>query len=176
MWHQCHGTPFYLFNSDQKEYEPYVNRLQHGRFTLLRADIYFPQDQQYTYKGHCVAYDERIINDTTPRTVNTTSTLRRPKPRNVPIASWMPLEATWAIVEEGSEPICSEPWPRSMEPQKQIIATTSLLHRSPTVNDPILPVTQYDLPLSGNRTTFSQRQCELHARIQRPWNTCSIQN
>ena len=35
---QCHGTPFYIFKSATGEYEPYVNKLQHGDFTLHRAD------------------------------------------------------------------------------------------------------------------------------------------
>ena len=39
------------------EYEPYVNKLQHGDFTLLRVDIYFSPDQQYDYYERQVAYD-----------------------------------------------------------------------------------------------------------------------
>ena len=42
---QCHATPFYMFNSNTKEYEPYVNKLKDGDFTLLRADVYFSPDQ-----------------------------------------------------------------------------------------------------------------------------------
>ena len=44
---QCHATPFYMFNSNTREYEPYVNKLQHGDFTHLRADIFFSPEQQY---------------------------------------------------------------------------------------------------------------------------------
>ena len=67
---QFHGKPFYLFNTATMEYEQYVNRLKNGDFNLLRTDIYFPKDQQYSFSGNRVAYDKRIINDTTPRVSN----------------------------------------------------------------------------------------------------------
>ena len=54
---QCHGTPFSIFNSATREYEPYVNKLQHGDFKLHRADFYFSPDQQYTSAGQRVAFD-----------------------------------------------------------------------------------------------------------------------
>ena len=67
---QCHATPFYMFNSTTKEYEPYVNKLKDGDFTLLRADVYFSSDQQFDYYGRQVAYDGRIVNDLAPRVTN----------------------------------------------------------------------------------------------------------
>ena len=33
---QCHGTPFYMFNTMTMEYEPHVNYLKDGSFNLLR--------------------------------------------------------------------------------------------------------------------------------------------
>ena len=66
MWHPVPWDTVFLFNSEKKEYEPYVNWLNNGVFALIQADIYFPQAQQYTYTGHRVAYDGRIINETTP--------------------------------------------------------------------------------------------------------------
>ena len=55
---QYHGTTFYIFNSATKEYEPYVNKFQHGDFNLFRANFHFSQDQQYTSTGHRVAFDD----------------------------------------------------------------------------------------------------------------------
>ena len=52
-----------------------VNRLLDDDFTLLRADVWFPPDQQYEYYGRCVAYDERIINDMASRVSNSRPTI-----------------------------------------------------------------------------------------------------
>ena len=67
MCTQCLKALFYIFNSPTEEYEPYVDKSQKGDLNLLRADYDFPQDRHYTYNGRRVAYDKRIINDTTPR-------------------------------------------------------------------------------------------------------------
>ena len=61
------------------EYEPYVNKLQHGDFTLLRADIYFSPDQQYDYYGRQVAYDGRIVNGMAPRVSNSRLSIPLPE-------------------------------------------------------------------------------------------------
>ena len=59
---QCHGTPFYMFNTVTMDYEPYVNNLQDVNFNLHEQTFFSPH-QQLDYYGRRVAYDGRITND-----------------------------------------------------------------------------------------------------------------
>ena len=61
------------------EYEPCVNKLKEGDFTLFRADIFFSWNQQYDYYGRQVAYDGRIINGRTPRVSNSRLSILLPR-------------------------------------------------------------------------------------------------
>ena len=60
------------------DYEPRVNCIRNGYFTLLRADIFFPMTQQY-FNGQRVAHDGRIIYDTVPRMSNSVWTKLPPR-------------------------------------------------------------------------------------------------
>ena len=63
---QCHGEPVHLFNTMTMDYEPHVIYLLDGSFGLLRADYFFPMQDQYS-NGQRVAYDGRITNNMAPR-------------------------------------------------------------------------------------------------------------
>ena len=62
---QCHGEPVHLFNTTTMDYEPHVIYLLYGSFGLLRADYFFPIQDQY-FNGQRVAYDGRITDDMAP--------------------------------------------------------------------------------------------------------------
>ena len=62
---QCHGEPVHQFNTTTMDYEPHVIYLLDGRFGLVRADCFFPLEEQYL-DGQRVAYDGRIIDDMAP--------------------------------------------------------------------------------------------------------------
>ena len=110
---QCHGTPFYVFNTMTMDYEPYVNNLKDGNFNLLRADHFFPPQQQYDYYGRRVAYDGRIINDTTwPACLTTDSQCRFNALKNQVMECFncqlTDFNSNLANCQRRMEPICSE--------------------------------------------------------------------